>query len=166
MIALLCAFSAQKIDTNWKKISLATIIFLSACIFFPIWRSAYHNATETTPVVVDVVIPSPKPVIPVILKKISWCESGNMQFEKDGSIHRGKINPKDIGKYQINERWNGEEALRLGFDIYTLEGNTKMALHLYKGQGTTPWDWSRGCWADPDRVWWEKDGEYWSKNKK
>lgn len=112
-----------------------------------------------------VVAPSARviPAVPEILKKISWCESKNRQFNKDGSIHIGEINPKDIGKYQVNERWNGAEAKRLGFDIYTLEGNTKMSLHLFKNQGTTPWNWSRSCWEDPDRVWWEKDGELWSR---
>ena len=163
MIALLCAFSAQKIDKNLRKISVATIIYLLFFFAFIAKESESPNTSEL-PVAPIVVVKPPE--IPVILKKISWCESGNMQFEKDGSIHRGKINPKDIGKYQINERWNGEEALRLGFDIYSLEGNTKMALHLYKYQGTTPWNWSRGCWEDPDRVWWERDGEYWSQNKK
>lgn len=103
------------------------------------------------------------PVIPEILKKISWCESGNRQFNADGSVYHGEINPKDTGKYQINTFWNGEEAKRLGFDLDTLEGNTKMALYMYKYQGTTPWNWSKHCWGDPDRVWTVKNGEYFSK---
>lgn len=102
-------------------------------------------------------------IIPEVLKKIAWCESKNRQFNDDGSIHRGEINPKDIGYFQINEYWNGEEALSLGFDIYTLEGNTKMALHLYSKKGSQPWNWSSGCWNNPNRVWIEKEGEYFSK---
>lgn len=60
---------------------------------------------------------------------------------------RGKQNPRDIGKYQINEYWNGAEAKRLGYDIYTERGNTLMALYLYRTQGVHPWNWSRGCWG-------------------
>lgn len=101
--------------------------------------------------------------VPVILKKISWCESQNRQFEKDGSIHRGKINPQDVGKYQINEYYHLATSKKKGMDIYTLEGNRTYALHLYKTQGTTPWNWSKPCWGDPNRVWTEKGGEYWSK---
>lgn len=103
------------------------------------------------------------PEIPEILKKIAWCESHNRQFNEDGSVYYGEINPKDTGKYQINSYWNGDEAKRLGFDIYTLEGNTKMALYMFKHQGTTPWNWSKHCWGDPDRVWTVKNGEYFSK---
>lgn len=103
------------------------------------------------------------PEVPIILKKISWCESKNHQFNSDGSIYRGEINPLDTGKYQINEYWNGNEAIRLGFNIFTLEGNTKMALYLYKERGTQPWNWSKDCWGNPNRVWLEKDGNYWSK---
>lgn len=147
---------AEVLDTK-TKISVATIIVI-ILFLFPL-SSEEKIATEE---VVDIVVYK-IPEVPVILKKISWCESQNRQFNSDGSIHRGEINPKDIGKYQINEYWNGEEAIRLGFDIYTLEGNTKMALHLYEGQGTTPWNWSRGCWGDPDRVWFEVEGEYISK---
>ena len=143
---------------NSIKISVASIIAL-AFLLIPFIPEKENLAIETiVPVVAESI-----PQVPVILKKISWCESQNKQFEEDGSIHRGEINPKDLGKYQINERWNGEEAIRLGFDLYTLEGNTKMALYLYHDQGTTPWNWSKHCWGDPDRTWYEKGGEYWSK---
>lgn len=118
------------------KISLATIILLFTL----------PTQIASAPIHVDAVIPV-VPEVPAILKKISKCESQDRQFNADGSIHRGEINPKDIGKYQINERWNGEEAKRLGFDIYTLEGNTKMALWLYKTRGTQPWNWSKNCWG-------------------
>ena len=41
--------------------------------------------------------------IPGILKKIAFCESGNKQFNSDGSVLRGKQNSRDVGKWQINE---------------------------------------------------------------
>lgn len=121
------------------KISLATII--SILFFFSFSSKKIEE---------DIPLPPPPvvvPEVPAILKKISKCESQDRQFNEDGSIHRGEINPQDIGMYQINEHWNGEEAKRLGFDIYTLEGNTKMALYLYKTRGTQPWNWSKHCWG-------------------
>lgn len=86
--------------------------------------------------------------IPAILEKISYCESRNRQFNADGSVHRGEINPQDVGKYQINEHYHLAESRRLGYDIYTLEGNTAYALYLYEHQGTKPWNWSKHCWSN------------------
>lgn len=100
------------------------------------------------------VIPAPKPVpkpapvsLPEELQRISFCESGNHQFNPDGSVLRGKVNAQDVGKYQINEFYHGEAAKKLGYDLYTLEGNTAFALHLYRTQGSTPWNWSKPCWG-------------------
>ena len=81
-----------------------------------------------------------------VLMKIALCESGGNQFNKDGSILRGKENPQDIGKWQINEYWNGAKARELGFDIYTLDGNYAMASWLYDKNGTKDWNWSKHCW--------------------
>lgn len=102
--------------------------------------------------------------IPIQLKKIAWCESGNRQFLPNGQVLRGHINSKDVGKHQINEFYHLEDSIKLGMDIYTLEGNTEYALYLYAdGRGARHWDWSKHCWGDPDRVWYEEGGEYWSK---
>lgn len=86
--------------------------------------------------------------VPPILKEIGRCESGNKQFHDDGSVVRGIINPDDIGKYQINLYYHAEAAQKLGYDLFTEEGNTKYAIHLYDNAGTTPWNWSKHCW-DP-----------------
>ncbi len=98
-----------------------------------------------------------------VLKKIAWCESRNRQFNLDGTILRGEINPQDVGKYQINEHYHLEDSQRLGMDIYTLAGNTEYAKYLYSKQGSKPWNWSKKCWGDSKRAWTEKAGEYWSK---
>lgn len=89
----------------------------------------------------------PLPALPPIFKHIAQCESQSRQFNSDGTVHRGEQNPKDIGLYQINEYWNGDEAKSLGLDIYTVEGNTAMALVLYKRNGLRDWEWSRWCWG-------------------
>jgi len=106
-------------------------------------------------------VPQPAPVAPVSLKtpitevsplnvdimvKIAFCESGGRQFNSDGTVIRGRENPKDVGKFQINEYYHLADSKRLGMDIYTLEGNTAYATHLYETQGTKPWSASLGCW--------------------
>lgn len=83
----------------------------------------------------------------VVLFKIALCESSLRQFEKDGKPLRGKVNPQDVGLFQINEKWNGAEAKKLGHDIYTTKGNIDMASHLYKRSGTRDWNWSKPCWS-------------------
>ena len=83
---------------------------------------------------------------------ICTCESGQGTSEpqqynlETGEVLRGKINHKDIGLCQINEYWNGATATAHGWDIYTTEGNIKMANWMYKTQGTIPWNWSKSCW--------------------
>lgn len=103
---------------------------------------------ETIPEVIPIIPVAPViPQLPPIFKKIAQCESQNRQFNEDGSVHRGEINPKDIGMYQINEHYHLEASRALGMDIYTLKGNTEYALYLYEHEGTTPWNWSKHCWS-------------------
>ena len=87
------------------------------------------------------------PEVPEILKKIAQCESGGNQFNPDGTVLRGIENPDDIGKFQINEYYHLAMARKLGYDIYTEEGNTRYALYLYSASGTSPWNWSKHCWG-------------------
>lgn len=83
--------------------------------------------------------------LPRVLLDISWCESRDRQFNADGTVHRGEINPQDVGRWQINEHYWLEKSRELGFDIYTEEGNRAMALWIYNNQGVKPWSWSAGC---------------------
>ncbi len=86
-------------------------------------------------------------LIPAVMQRIAWCESRDRQFNPDGSVFRGKQNPHDVGEFQINENWWGMKAESLGYDIYTREGNTEMALYIYKNVGVSAWSWSSGCWS-------------------
>lgn len=81
-----------------------------------------------------------------ILKKIAFCESRNRQFEENGQVLRGNVNPQDVGVMQINEKYHLSTAQKLGLDIHTLEGNIDYAKHLYKTQGVKPWVHSSSCW--------------------
>jgi hypothetical protein len=81
------------------------------------------------------------------LRRICSCESHLTQFEKDGvTVLHGRENPKDLGICQINELYHGEQAKKLGFDLYSLIGNVAYAKHLYESEGTKPWVWSESCW--------------------
>ena len=81
-----------------------------------------------------------------VMIRIASCESGLRQFNMDGTVLRGVINPKDIGVFQINTDYHLEEAERLGIDIFTTKGNLEYAYVLYINEGTKPWNWSAGCW--------------------
>jgi hypothetical protein len=82
-----------------------------------------------------------------ILVDIARCESTFRQFDLDGQVMRGKVDHSDVGVMQINEVYNGPEALKMGYDIYTLEGNVAFAKYLYAKLGTQPWASSEGCWG-------------------
>lgn len=86
------------------------------------------------------------------LVPVCACESGQgkngtpKQFNPDGSVRFGKINPLDTGMCQINQKYWLEKSKELGFDIFTEQGNIKMANWIYDRHGLQPWDWSKSCW--------------------
>ena len=83
-----------------------------------------------------------------ILVEIARCESTFSQFDKDGNVVRGKVNSKDVGVMQINEKYHSETATVLGYDLHTIEGNVAYAKHLYEEQGSKPWSASKFCWSN------------------
>lgn len=78
---------------------------------------------------------------------IARCESTYRQFDEDGNVLRGKQNSKDVGVMQINEYWHLVDSKKLGYDIYTLDGNLGYAKYLYAHQGLDPWKYSKDCWS-------------------
>ena len=82
-----------------------------------------------------------------IMVEIAKCESQFTQFNKDGSIHRGRINPADVGVFQVNEYYHLNESKKLNLDIHTVDGNLKYARHLYESEGVEPWSASSSCWG-------------------
>jgi len=81
------------------------------------------------------------------MTRIAGCESGFRQFDNQGNVLRGVVNPLDVGIFQINEYYHLTTAQEYGINIYTSEGNIDFAKMLYDSQGTTPWNWSKSCWA-------------------
>ena len=83
-----------------------------------------------------------------ILKKVALCESQNRQFDEKGLVLRGQYNHQDVGLMQINEKYHLGTSKKLGYDIYTLEGNMDYAKYLYRTQGLKPWTYSSHCWDE------------------
>lgn len=71
------------------------------------------------------------------LYDIVSCESGFRHYDKNGDVLSSHTDDK--GLFQINLRWWEGEAIRLGHDIMTVEGNLAMAKHIYKLQGKNAW---------------------------
>jgi hypothetical protein len=81
-----------------------------------------------------------------VLVDVAYCESKFTQYNRDGSVLRGRVNPADVGVMQINEKYHAVTAVRLGYNIYSLEGNMAYARYLYENYGTDPWVHSSKCW--------------------
>ncbi len=79
--------------------------------------------------------------------QIARCESTFRHELPDGSVLRGKVDPADTGVMQINTRYHGETAEKLGLDLMNLEDNLEYARNLYERQGTQPWSASAPCWS-------------------
>ncbi len=82
-----------------------------------------------------------------ILVEIARCESEMRHFNKNGTVVRGRVDSRDVGVMQINEGYHLEDAMKLGFDIHTVEGNVAYAKYLYKKFGSKPWSASSPCWS-------------------
>jgi hypothetical protein len=84
-----------------------------------------------------------------ILAEIARCESEFRQTDKNGKVLRGIKDPRDVGVMQVNEYYHGKQAIELGYDIYTLQGNVAYARYLYeeRGEGARPWMASSACWS-------------------
>ncbi len=82
--------------------------------------------------------------------KVGFCESGLQQFSnKTGKAITGIQNKRDKGALQINADYHIDDAIKLGMDIYTLEGNVDFAKVLYDQYGLKPWVHSKPCWSSP-----------------
>lgn len=82
-----------------------------------------------------------------LMAKIAGCESHNRQVNSSGNVQRGEKNHYDVGVMQINELYHGDEAKKLGYDLYSADGNVAFARHLYEEQGSKPWASSQACWG-------------------
>ncbi len=85
--------------------------------------------------------------LPPELQKIAKCESENKHFNDDGTVLRGRVNPNDVGRFQINlDAW-GERAEELGLDVFDEADNIRMALYIFYEEGIHHWRYSKSCWG-------------------
>ena len=83
-----------------------------------------------------------------ILWQIAKCESGGKQFNADGSVVQGRVDPDDRGLFQVNRRYWLKKCSELGHDIETERGNINCALYIfYEAQGIAAWNPSKSCWS-------------------
>lgn len=83
---------------------------------------------------------------------VAKCESTMRQFDSNGNVLRGRAVSSDIGVMQINEYFHGSQAKRLGYNIYSLEGNLHYARYLYEHYGLQPWSASKPCWSQKHEL--------------
>lgn len=81
-----------------------------------------------------------------VMIEVAYCESRFRQFDEYGNPLRGRVNAADVGVMQINEKYHGATAARLGHNLSSLDGNLAYARYLYETQGTKPWVHSSPCW--------------------
>lgn len=130
--------------------------------FLGVW--GYYGLTQFFPV--QVVAVEKEVIVEVsrkspVMERIADCESGVR--DKYGNPIKGSashLDPKtgqvytkantngtvDIGKYMINEYYNGKLATQMKLDLTKESDNEKMAYHLYEIRGTEPWSASKSCW--------------------
>lgn len=105
------------------------------------------SVAEEKPIDIIRNVSSEKNINPRVLIEIAKAESELRQFNKDGSVLRGYINPDDVGIFQINEYFWLEKSKELGLDIYSAKGNVEMAIWIFMHHGTDPWNWSKSKWG-------------------
>ncbi len=103
-------------------------------------------ATSTIAMAIEQIAKDQK-VDPEPLLEIARCESHYRQYDETGDVLRGNHNPRDVGIFQINERFHLDQSQKLGYDIYTAEGNIRYAIWLSEKEGIGHWSASRPCWG-------------------
>lgn len=152
-------------------IELTTSLLMLASAFSPSAgkmvaeaQTATSTGTQATSTVNEIVVDQPLTSVSVeayvrdyfkdapILAEIARCESTFRQFDSKGNVIKGEVNDDDIGVMQINTFYHGESAEKLGYDLYTIDGNLGFAKWLYGKYGDAPWIHSSPCWKKYKEV--------------
>lgn len=134
----------------WRSTGLAMLLCALGWAYMAGWHGNSANAQNKPIEIIEVPV---KAAFPPFLQRICNAEvTGNPnktshQFNKDGSVVRGVLTPSDIGYCQINESINNDLARKLGYDIFTEQGNKDFAVYLFNTRGTQPWNASKEKWS-------------------
>ena len=79
---------------NYKK-----GLFLFLVLLVPISGSESYTYINADPISII----NKEDSMPAMMKKIAQCESGSRQFNDEGNVLRGEINPMDVGLFQISK---------------------------------------------------------------
>ncbi len=140
-----------RFDTFKAKVRRAGILAARTVIIgtlayavFVLGASVYSTDNITIANAEVKVVEAPAP----ILDRIAMCESHGHQLNPNGQVllNVNTNGTVDIGRFQINSIHEAE-ATKLGYDLFTLEGNTAYAKWLYANKGTGDWSSSAKCWA-------------------
>ena len=82
----------------------------------------------------------------VILRAICMAESNCQQFNNDGSVKHGEIDPDDTGMFQINKRVHADLIAETGLDPEKEADNIRLANIIYGRDGAAAWNASRDRW--------------------
>lgn len=113
---------------------------------------AQEVVATTTPVVATTTPPTVKESVQMafgtssIMVKVAQCESQFRQFDKAG-VPLKNPHSSATGVLQVMFSIHNSAALKMGYDIKTLEGNIAYSKVLYQQSGTTPWNASKHCWS-------------------
>lgn len=131
-----------------------------ACLKFGIAYAQGNALSYIAPIANAQTITPSKSIDYPILDKIAQAESHDNQYctkalvavsmckatQIGAPLVRVNTNGSyDIGKYQINST-HLADAIALGYDVYTLQGNTDYAVYLFMTQGSEPWYSSKSNW--------------------
>jgi len=136
-------------STPWQRFKFRLRRFLEkvALISFTVGvvAGSFHLGSIMNPVV-KVEAQVQEKTIPAVMQRIKICESGGKHFEKGQVLVRANTNKTtDVGLYQINSI-HFAEATKLGFDVFTEEGNEGYAMWIFENRGTGAWVYSQKCW--------------------
>jgi hypothetical protein len=131
---------------SWVPLGCSGLLLLGAMVLSPPLPSPGAPRPAPQAVHATPVIMVQADALPPVLHRIAQCESRGQHWTKQGRVVRGTQNRHDTGLFQINSIVWGKKAQELGYDLHTLEGNTRMARYLFDNYGSVPWQSSAACW--------------------
>lgn len=141
MFLMTSLYGAGQADSHVASIANAEILEREASTTLTINASETNNPEKMEEYLKQEFAETP------LLVEIARCESNFHQFDKDGNVVRGIKNSSDVGVMQINEHYHDDAAVKLGYDLHTVEGNVAYAKYLYDREGSRPWNASSKCWS-------------------
>lgn len=122
-------------------------LILASILVYSLTALAVAPINVERSLIIDFIAPELKAICAA--ESVGDWNAEPIQFNPDGTVLRGRINPNDIGQCQINEPTWGKTAKELGFDIYTSNGNRQIANYIYETRGNQDWKYSKAGWDKP-----------------